>query len=44
MPKGFTREGRVAIIAGRYAGQEGLVDSNMFSKIVDYLEENARGA
>ena len=43
MPRGFTRGDRVTIISGRYTGQDGLVDSNVFQKTVDYPEEYARG-
>ena len=39
MPRGFTRGDRVTIISGRYAGQDELVDSNVFQKTVDYPEE-----
>ena len=43
MPRGFTRGDRVTIISGRYAGQHGLVDSNVFQKTADYPKEYARG-
>ena len=43
MPSRFIRGDRVTIISGRYAGQDGLVDRNVFQKTVDYPEESARG-
>lgn len=43
MPTSFIRGDRLTIISGRYAGQHGSVDSDVFQKTVDYPEEHARG-
>ena len=43
MRRGFIRGERVTIISGRYAGQDGLVDSNVFPCTVDDPEDYAPG-
>lgn len=37
------RGARVKIITGKYAGQNGTVESNVFQRTVDYPDELANG-
>ena len=37
------RGGRVTITSGKYAGRTGTIESNVYQKTVDYLDEWANG-
>ena len=37
------RGDRVTITSGKYAGQTGIIDSNVFQRTVDYPDELANG-